>query len=201
MSLAGPWSGGLLLLLIAGAVACAPLRNHPIPSAPLFVPDPREAQRYQALAREQDATLAACVETHTCDRAHFTRALAALYEDQTVAAKHFQDVIDAAPKSRLAASSLFWLHLLQDPPTFFGRDSSFAEAAARLARDLLEMETSSASVIQREVKARDKKIEELTSQIEALKRIDQEMKEMKEKSRPRGLPNKMPSPADKDSHP
>lgn len=201
MRLDGQWIRGILLALLASVEACAPLRSHPVPASPLFVPDPREAQRYQSLAREQDATLTTCAETHTCDRAHFTRALAALYEDQTVAAKHFQHVIDVAPKSRLAVSSLFWLRLLHDPPTFFGRDSSFAEAAARLAHDLLELETSSASVVQREVKTRDKKIEELTSQIEALKRIDQEMKEMKEKSRPTRPPTRMPSPADKDSHP
>lgn len=190
--------GGLLLILITGLDACSSLTSHSIPSSPFFVPDPREAQRYQTLAREQDIVLATCAESHTCDRAHFTRALVALYEDQSFAAKHFQDVIDVAPKSRLAASSQFWLSLLRDPPTYFGRARSFAEGTERLVRDLVELEASSAQVLQREVKARDKKLEELTKQLEALKRIDQEMKE---KSRPARPPTKMPSPVDKDSHP
>ncbi len=198
MRLEGPWIGGFLLALIASTGACAPLRSHPIPSAPLFSLDPRDAQRYQALAREQDASLAACAETHICDRAHFTRALVALYEDQTVAAKHFQDVIAVAPQSRLAASSQFWLQFLQNPPIFFAQHSAFAEATDRLVRDLLDLEFSSALVFQREVKARDKKVEELTQQLDALKRIDQEMKE---KSRPTRPPTRMPSAADKDSHP
>ena len=198
MRLDGPRLRVLLLTLLTGMEACAPLGRHPIPSSPLFSLDPRDAQRYQALAREQDATLAACAETHTCDRAHFTRALVALYEDQAVAAKHFQDVVTAAPKSRLASSSQFWLQLLQNPPIFFAQHSTFAEAADRLVRDLLDLEFSSTSVLQREVKARDKKVEELTQQLEALKRIDQEMKE---KSRPTRPPTRMPSPADKDSRP
>jgi len=198
MRLDGLWIGGFLLALLASVEACAPLRSHPTPSSPLFSLDPRDAQRYQALAREQDAALAACAETHICDRAHFTRALVALYEDQTVAAKHFQEVIAVAPKSRLAASSQFWLQFLQNPPIFFTQHSAFAEATDRLVHDLLELEFSSTLVLQREVKARDKKVEELTQQLDALKRIDQEMKE---KSRPTRPPTRMPSPADKDSHP
>lgn len=198
MNLSSLQAGGLLLMLLTSVGACTPLRSHSIPASPLFVPDPREAQRYQALAREQDALLAACAETHTCDRAHFIRALAALYEDQTVAARHFQDVIAVAPQSRLAASSQFWLQFLQPPPIFFAQHSAFAEATDRLVRDLLELESSSALALQREVKARDKKVEELTKQLEALKRIDQEMKE---KSRPARPPTKMPPPADKDTHP
>ena len=198
MRLDGPWIRGLLLALFASVEACAPLRSHPIPSFPLFSLDPREAQRYQALAREQDALLATCAESHTCDHVHYTRALTALYEDQTVAAKHFQDVIDVAPKSRLASSSQFWLQFLQNPPIFLARHSSFAEATDRLVRDLLELESSSALVLQREVKARDKKVEELAQQLEALKRIDQEMKE---KSRPTRPPTKMLPPTVPDNHP
>lgn len=198
MKLSSRQASWLLLILLSSVGACTPLRNHSVPDSPLFVSDTREAQRYQSLAREQDALLTTCAETHTCDRAHFIRALAALYEDQTVAAKHFQDVIAVAPKSQLAASSQFWLQFLQNPPIFLARQSAFAEAAERLVRDLLDLEFSSALVLQREVKARDKKVEELTKQLEALKRIDQEMRE---KSRPMRPPTKMPPPADKDTHP
>ena len=191
-------SGGLLLVLVITVQACTFLRSVPYSSSPLFVPDAREAPRYQAFAREQDLLLGTCAETHTCDRAHFTRALVALYENQAVAAKHFHEVIDAAPKSRLASSSQFWLQFLQDPPTILTRQSAFAEATERLVRDLLEMETSSAQVMHREVKARDKKVEELTTQLEALKRIDQEMKGM---TRPVKPSLKTLPPADKGTKP
>jgi hypothetical protein len=191
-------SGGLLLVLVITAHACTFLRGAPYSSSPLFMPDAREAPRYQALAREQDQLLGICAETHTCDRAHFIRALLALYENQAVAARHFQNVIDAAPKSRLASSSQFWLQFLQDPPTILARQSPFAESTERLVRDLLEMETSSAQAMHREVKARDKKVEELTTQLEALKRIDQEMKEI---TRPVQPSLKTPPPADKGNQP
>ncbi|HEV8242354.1 MAG TPA: hypothetical protein VGQ07_00010 [Nitrospirales bacterium] len=177
-------AGALLVVVVAGLEACSSLNSTSLPSSPFFAPEQREAARYQALAREQDSLLATCAESHTCDRTHFTRALVALYENQAVAAKHFQDVMDIAPKSRLAASSQFWLHLLQNPPTFIGRASPFAEATERLVRDLLELETSSALVLQREVKARDKLMEDLTKQLDALKRIDQEMKEKSRPTRP-----------------
>jgi len=191
-------SGGLLLVLVLTVHACVFLRSGPYSSSPLFTPHGRQVAHYQALAREQDQLLDTCADTRTCDRAHFTRALLALYESQLVAAKHFQDVIDAAPKSQLASSSQFWLQLLQNPPSILARQSQFAEATQRLVRDLLELETTSAQVMQREVKARDKKVEELTTQLEALKRIDQEMKEM---TRPVKPPLKTPPPVDKGNQP
>jgi len=191
-------SGGLLLVLVLTLHACIFLNNGTYSASPLFTPNGRHVAHYQALAREQDQLLGTCAETHTCDRAHYTRALLALYENQEVAAKHFQDVIDVAPKSHLAYSSHFWLQFLQNPPTFLNQTRSFAEAAERLVRDLLELETSSAQVMSREVKARDKKVEELTTQLEALKRIDQEMKEM---TRPVKPPLKPPQPTDKGAQP
>ena len=177
-------AGALLIVVWVGLDACSSLNSHSLPSSPFFAPDQREAARYQVLAREQDILLSTCAESRSCDRAHFTRALVALYENQAVAAKHFQDVIDIAPKSRLAASSQFWLNLLENPPTFVGRASPFAEATERLVRDLVELESLSAMTFQNELKARDKIMEDLTKQLEALKRIDQEMKEKSRPTRP-----------------
>jgi TolA-binding protein len=211
-------SSGLLLVLVLTLHACIVPPNGPYSSSPLFTSSPlfatndRQVAHYQALAREQDQLLGTCAETHTCDRAHYTRALLALYQSQALAAKHFQDVIDVVPKSPLASSSHFWLKFLQDPPTFLALNRSFAQATERLVRDLLELETSSAQVMLREVKARDKKaedltaqlealkrkVEELTTQLEALKRIDQEMKEM---TRPVKPPLKPPQPTDKGAQP
>ena len=175
---------GLLLVLVISLEACSSMSGHPSLSSPFFVPDPRDAKLYQAFAREQDILLATCAESHSCDRAHFTRALVALYENKEIATKHFQEVVDGDPKSRLAASSLLWLRLLQDSPANAGLVSPFARSTERLVRDLLEMETSSVLALQRELQARDKKVEELTQQLEALKRIDQEMKEKERPTKP-----------------
>ena len=189
---------GLALVLLLTVHACAFLRGGPYSSSPLFFLDAPEAARNQALAHEQDQLLDTCQETHTCDRAHYTRALLALYESQEVAAQHFQDVIEAAPKSHLAESSQFWLEFLHDAPSALLPRGSFAEATDRLVRDLLELETSASQVMQREVKVRDKKVEELTKRLQALKQIDKEMKEM---TRPGKPPLKTPPPADKGNHP
>ena len=178
-------AGGLLLVLVTSLEACSSMSGYPSSSAsPFFVPDSRDAKLYQALAREQDTLLATCAESRSCDRAHFTRALVALYENQEIAAKHFQEVVDGAPKSRLAATSLLWLRLLQDSPSTTGLASLFARPTERLVRDLLELETSLVLSHQRELQARDKKVEELTEQLEALKRIDQEMKEKVRPTKP-----------------
>jgi hypothetical protein len=187
-----------VLALALTVHACAFLRSTDYSVSPLFTANGRLGAHYQALVREQDQLINTCAETRTCDRAHYTRALLALYENQAVAAKHFQEVIDAAPKSHLASSSLFWLEFLQNPQTFLAWQGLYAEAADHLVRDLLELESSSSQVMQREVKVRDKKVEELTTQLEALKRIDQEMKEM---TRPVKPPLKTPLPSDKGVQP
>src|SRR5207249_2870607 len=134
-------SGGLLLVLALTLHACISLRNGAYSSSPLFTPNYRQVAHYQALTREQDQSLGTCAETHTCDRAHYTRALLALYESQAIAAKHFQDVIDAAPKSHLAYSSQFWLRFLQNSPTIPPWVSSYADATERPVRGLLRLLT------------------------------------------------------------
>jgi HPt (histidine-containing phosphotransfer) domain-containing protein len=52
-----------------------------------------------------------------------------------------------------------------------------------------ELEGSARSVLQRELKARDKKLEDLTRQIEALKNIDLEMREKTLPNRPTSRTN------------
>lgn len=190
-----PWAAGLgrLGMMAATLQACAPVAA---PTAPLFVPDARDASRYQALAREQEEQMATCAERHLCDRLHFTLALMALYENRAVAAKHFQDVLTTAPDSRLAPASRLWLRLLTEVQPDGARSDPFARMTDQLVRDLVEREVtiqhltkesdaSAVKTLQRGLKARDKQVEELTRQLEALKRIDQEMKE-KERSRRKG---------------
>jgi len=178
------------LAVAAGVQACAPVAP---PTAPLFSLDQHDRPRYQALAKEQEEQLPGCAERRLCDRLHFTRGLLALYENRAVAAKHFQEVVSATPDSRLAPASRQWLRLLAEVQPDGSQADPYARMADQLVRDLLDREVtiqhlakesdaSAVKALQRGLKARDKQVEELTRQLEALKQIDQEMKE-KERSR------------------
>jgi hypothetical protein len=212
------------------------------------VADPGETKVLRSLSQKQDAVLAACQQTASCDHANFTRGLLALYENRDTAATYFQRVIATAPKSRLAASSDLWLQLLRDSPTLtqpswweavftapaVARDNvTLSVTTARLARDLLDSELTiqqlkgiegsstvsveslqrelqerdkkiealtgrrdppAVQVLQREIVERDKKIDELNSKLEALKRIDQEMREKTKPGRPAAPKILLPPP-------
>ena len=169
-------------------VACA---EHPAPAPPTTVPassagpffhlDANDAKAYRALTREQDLQLAICAQEHTCDQAHFGRALLALFENQRTAAKHFQDVVTGSPKSRLAGVSADWLKLLQASPPEPQPQGHLAKATQSLILELLNRE----QVTREELNVREKKLEELASQLETLKLIDQEMNEKAHRIRPR----------------
>ncbi len=203
-------AGGMVLVLLLGLNSCAYLKGLLSPPPPyFFAPDPRDVKLYQILAREAEDQLAACAESNSCDRAHFMRALVALYEDRGVAAGHFQEVVAAAPKGRLASTSLFWVSLLREAHSDIDRTGPLAQATERLVRDLLDreliiqqltrdLEVSGFRALQRELKAREKKVEELTSQLEALKKID---REIREKTLPTKPPDKVVPPPEKETRP
>lgn len=192
------WSWLLLLAAAAGSLpACAARTIPPHPSAPFITPNLREASFRQAAAQEQEARLATCAKTRSCDRAHFARALLALYESREAAARHFQEVLAIAPNSPLADSSRSWLQLLKEAPAA-RPDTPYGLATERLVRDFLELETASAQSLQRETKARDKRVEELSKQLEALKQIDQELREKARSKKPSARPDLHPG---KDSIP
>ncbi len=181
---AGLWAGLTFSFIAQGA--CAWIGRPMAPNAPFLVQDAYQAKALPVSARQADDLVAACADTHSCDRAHFIRALVALYEDRSVAARHFREVVTETSGSERASSSQFWLGLLRETGREASPDNQFVRAADRLVRDLLdrellvsqltkEIETSRA--LQRELKTREKKVEELTNQLEALKQIDREIRE------------------------
>ena len=164
-------------------------------TAPLLISDGRDARALQTLAKELDALSATCGEKWPCERVYYHKGLLAVYESRVAAAKFFQKVILTAPKSRLAASSAIWLQILQDARVAAERDGPFALGADQLVRELVERElaiyqaakvqeqtTGALQELQEAVAQREKKLKQLSGQLEALKQIDQELKE---KARPR----------------
>ena len=163
------------LVLLAGAIwGCTMLSPPPPPpSAPFFIADPADLKMLQTLGRKQDALAAKCGEPSSCEQVYFTRALVALYESREAAVKSFQRVITAAPNSRLAASSALWIQLLRGGAAGFNssdeQNATLTQVVERLVWQLLD---------------RERKIEELTNQLEALKRIEQEVQEKTKPIRP-----------------
>jgi hypothetical protein len=182
----------------------------PIPAAPVlpsfFAPSHQDLQLYETLERQADQLLATCSQGRICDRAHFIRGLVALYENRETAAEHFEVAVAMAPTSARAESSLFWLHLLEETPNGTTENGRFSHATIQLLRDLLdrellaqhllkELEATPVQALQRDLKARDKKLEDLSKQLEALKQID---REMREKALP-GRPSNKTTPSAKEN--
>ena len=224
-----------LCLALSGCASLAPETSG---SHPYFTVDPNEAKTMHALAKKQDAIVAKCAEHSSCDHAYFTRALMSLYESRDTAARYFEKVIAASPRSQLASTSRLWLQLLQQYPPPSDRSwftsvlaapavsdgqVALGQASDRLVRDLLDRElviqqlratrdadaqileqlqrdlaerdrradaligkkeptkppaeSGTVQALQKQLAEREKKIDELYSQLEALKRIDQETRE------------------------
>ncbi len=189
-----------LLWWITGCSMFQPSMTPPVTS--FFMPDPRDGRLYVTLEREADQLLGTCSAVHFCDRAHFIRGLVALYQNREIAADHFQTAVAMAPTSARAEPSLFWLQLLKETPSGTAEDGRFSRATVQFVRDLLdldgellaeqllqELETSPVQSLQRDLKARDRKLEDLTKQLEALKQIDQEMREKTKTIPSRGKEN------------
>jgi hypothetical protein len=183
-------SAGTRLLL--GLASCAGLMMSACMLAPqrsvspaFFTAAPQDSDTVQAFAREQERQVQICAAAHACDRAHYLRALAALYEDRQVAMTHFQAAAKI-PNGRYAASSLQWIRLLEDGKDGAQYQAALSQATERLVRDVIEREKDVQAIqsLKQELKVREKRIDELTQQIDALKRVDQEVKDRVKPSRP-----------------
>jgi hypothetical protein len=177
----------LRLGVLLGLTACSSLSYAPPHTSPFFVAEGEDAKFYRAAARSQDAELTRCAESQSCDRGHFTRGLIALFESRQAAMRHFKDVIAIAPKGHLATSSRSWLRLLRETPGSATPESLMAATTKRLVREMLEREFVARQKVE-ELRAQLRKSEDLSSQLAALKRIQQEIKE---RSRPIKTPTKI----------
>jgi len=178
----------LLCVMLGGCAAW----TSPTPlNRPYFVLESGESKTFQSLAKKQEGLAVKCSETNSCDHVYFTQGLLGLYESREVAEKYFGKVLAVAPKSQLAASSKVWIQLLREhaapepkswpeavllAPALADANTSLAQTADRLVRDLLDREVviqqlralkngdfQTVEALQRELADRDHKIESLLS--------------------------------------
>jgi len=199
---------GSWLLMTGMLWGCAMVNGTPPPvSAPLFQADATDTAILQAVKREQDTLLSSCTQHQSCDQVHFTRAMIALFENGEVAAASFQQAIAFAPNGPFAASSALWTRLLANrtslPASADEPNGAIREVMKGLVRAWLEQQRApSTSVplqavetprspdpgvhtLQRRIRDRDKRIAELTDQLNALKQIDLDTKGTSKLSLPR----------------
>ena len=169
---------------------CAMVNGTPPPSsAPLFQADATDTATVQAVHREQEALLSTCAQHRSCDQVHFTRAMAALFQNGDTATASFQQAIAAAPNGPFADSSVLWIRFLANRTNFNASTDRPNRALmevmkgtvrAWLGRQRVTIKTAknldqSVPTLQRQIRTRDKRIAELTDQLHALKQIDMDL--------------------------
>jgi hypothetical protein len=163
-------------LLSFGGCATPPIPASQEMAPPAEVSVPRATDspvhiRPRPVTIESEKRLSLCQEGF-CDRLHFMTGLSALQSNPEAAAAHFREVIRLAPKSSAANLSRSWLNML--------------EASSRLEEKQAVMETTDWLLL--ELLNRDKQVEELSKQLNALKLVDLEMKDRRSRMKPRITP-------------
>ncbi len=210
--------------------------------ADVLEPELEDVPYFKAIAEDQEKQLGLCNDEQACQRTHFLRGVAALYENRELAALHFRKVVTSAPNSLFATESRFWLWFLEvlnspnnagltsyelmrrmtremvskelsihelmrqleDIPEDEGLRNELAaqdevvirqkQAITTLTNQLEQAKKDQAFVqdVQQELKLSEAKVKELMQQLEALRRIDQEIREKVPPTRP--SENMTPSP-------
>jgi len=155
----------------------------PLGSAPLFHADATDTVILQAVQREQETLLSTCTQHQSCDQVHFTRAMIALFQNGEAAAASFQQAIAVAPNGPFADSSALWIRFLANRtfhPASADKPSGALGVMKGLVRAWLGQQRAETAKspdlavhsLQRLIRNRDKRIAELTDQLNTLKQID-----------------------------
>jgi hypothetical protein len=178
---------------------------------PLFHADATDTAILQAVRREQETLLNTCAQQQSCDQVHFTRAMVSLFQNKEEAATSFQQAIAAAPNGPFADPSALWIRFLAngdfypasiDEPTgallevmkgtvraWLGRPRAAVGNAKSAAAETVKSLDPSVHNLQLQIRTRDKRIAELTDQLDALKQIDLDSSGAGKLTRPRKSPN------------
>ncbi len=182
------------LFLIWLLAACTTVTS-PVPrETVLFQPaEGLEPEILKTLSENQETLLESCEQTESCDEVHFTRGLLGLFTDRELAAASFRRTLEISPNGPFAISSTRWLELLSVPSTLSlsdPGDSVMKGATEGLAHTWLRQkylacksaipETPSLPskaqpsliALKRRIAEREKRVADLTAQLEALKAIE-----------------------------
>jgi hypothetical protein len=160
------WSAVMVALIWLSACAADEHRSM-LQDGPFLAASPQDLRDLQSLERKQEGLLHACGKTPSCDGLLYTRGLLALFESRDKAKRLFHDLVAATPASGYAAKSRQWLTLLSSG--YSSGDSKDDLLGQLVLRDLLARDHFSQ---QAKLKAQEKRIEELTNQLDMLKEID-----------------------------
>ena len=186
---------GLFLMgILWGCALVSPTHQPPPTPGPLFHADATDTAILETVRREQETLLSTCALYQSCDQVHFTRAMVSLFRNRKEAATSFQQTIAAAPDGPLADPSALWIKFLvnqsfdpasTDEPTgalldvmkgtvraWLGRQRTAVGNFKTTATETVKNPDPSLHNLQLEIRTRDKRIAELTDQLDALKQID-----------------------------
>ena len=205
---------GSWLLLTGILWGCSMVTSAPPPPpptvAPLFHADATDTAIVQAARREQDTLLSTCAQQQSCDQVYFTRAMVLLFQNREEAATSFQQAIAVAPHGPFADPSTLWIRFLTNRSFYSTSNDEPSEALLEVMKGTVRawLERPRATVgpaksatlesvknldpsvhnLQLQIRTRDKKIAELTDQLEALKQIDLDSSGTNKLPRPRKSP-------------
>jgi hypothetical protein len=159
---------GMLVCTICG---CTTVQHSSVSGdEPYLVADASERKALQSLSQKQDRLLKGCTKASPpCEQLLYARALAALFESHARATTLFQQILGSMPARSVAPVSAQWLALLRHDVS--SSDPSRTLLSQYVLRELLERDTSLA---QDRARAQDKRIDDLTRQLELLKQIEQQ---------------------------
>ena len=190
------YGSGLLLTGILWGCSVVTSTHPPSPAtpAPLFHADATDIAILQAVRREQDTLLNTCAQQQSCDQVYFTRAMALLFHNREEATTSFQQAIAVAPNGPFADPSTLWIRFLTNRSLYFTSNDKPSETLLEVmkgtVRAWLERPRAAGGTsksantetvknldpslhnLQLQIRTRDKRIAELTDQLEALKQID-----------------------------
>lgn len=129
-------------LITAGMEGCTILQSgssNTLPSSAFFPVDASELKPLQSIGQAQESRIKNCHIESSCEEAHYTRGLVALFENRADAITAFQELHTAMPNSRYDAAAIGWLNLLQDsaPNSVYSR-SLLVQLKQEVLRNLLE---------------------------------------------------------------
>jgi len=191
-------------------VTSTPAPAPPPTPTPLFHADATDTAILQVVRREQDTLLSTCAQQQSCDQVYFTRAMVLLFQNREEAATSFQQAIAVAPNGPFADPSTLWVRFLANRSLSPISNDESSEALldvmkgtvrAWLERPRVAVGTAKSATtetvknpdpsvhnLQLQIRTRDKRIAELTDQLEALKQIDLDSSGTNKLPRPRKSP-------------